>query len=106
MEWAYNKFNFGKVHFTVFIVWSRIDAVTSIRLFSVTLWHLFEHGLYLRAAFIHFFSHCNAYVNPLHCSQICLKLCKVFEKEFFYFFKLFGVVAMAETGTKKVLRKC
>ena len=73
--------------------------------FFVKLRLLFEHGLYSRADFIHFFSHCSGFVHPLQCIRICLKLREVFEIEIFSFLKIFVVVAMAETGKRKC-KKC
>ena len=81
---------------------SRIEAVASISFF-VQLRLLFERGLNLRVVFIHFCSHCSAFVNPLNCIKICLKLCNVFEIEICYVLKLSGIVAMAETGKRKCL---
>ena len=51
----------------------------------VKLLFLFERSLYSRAALIHFFSHCSALVNPLHCIRIYLKLHEVFGAAFIPF---------------------
>ena len=62
-------------------IFSQIEVAASISFFFIELQLLFEQSLYSRVAFIYFFSHYSAFINPLHCIQIYLKLHEVFEIE-------------------------